>query len=67
MFQALVDLRYMFAGLIAGSVLGLIYKRLAHGSFRSDVGIGSTSAMTLWCLSSWSARLLAWLSTYAEA
>lgn len=40
---ALVHLRYMFLGFLLGSVLGLIYKRLAHGPFDSGAGIGSGS------------------------
>ena len=40
---ALVHLRYMFSGLLLGSVLGLIYKRLAHGPFDSGASIGTDS------------------------
>jgi hypothetical protein len=31
----------MFAGLIVGSVLGLLYKRLAYGPLKASAGIGS--------------------------
>ena len=38
---ALANLRCMFAGLVLGSVLGILYKRLAYGPLQSGAGLGS--------------------------
>ena len=43
LLRALIILRYMFAGLIIGSVIGLAYKRLAYGSLGSGASLGSNA------------------------
>ena len=40
--RVLIQLRLMFAGLIAGSILGIAYKKLVHGSVASGAGLGSS-------------------------
>ena len=39
--RILIHLRLTFAGLIVGSVLGLLYKKLVHGPTGSGTSLGS--------------------------